>query len=91
MLSNDEVVPDADEADEIKDFAYYAELAEDAIENAERWTEQFYNPRLFEHALKAADVFARLAAAAPTPSEPETIESRMIYLHADNCPCIAKG
>jgi hypothetical protein len=52
-----------DEPEEIKDFAYYAELAEDAIDNAERWTQQLYNPRLFEHALKAADVFSRLALA----------------------------
>lgn len=58
-----------DEPEEIKDFAYYAELAEDWLAEAERWTAQVYNLRKFEHALKAADVFSRLAAAVPPPND----------------------
>ena len=64
MLSDGETVPDTDEADEIKDFAYYAGLAEGWLYEAERYTPQIYNPRNFEHAITAADVYAKLAAAA---------------------------
>lgn len=67
MLSDDEIVPD--EADEIKDFAYYAELAEGWLYEADQYAPQIYNPRKFEHAIKAADVYARLAAAAPKRDE----------------------
>lgn len=70
MLSDDEIVPDADEADEIKDFVYYAELAEEWLAEAERFTPQIYNPRKFEHAMKAADVYSRLATAAPVVKRP---------------------
>lgn len=77
MLNSDEVVPDADEADdepEIKDFKYYAELAEGWLYEAEMFTPQIYNPRKFEHAMMSADVYSRLAAAVPKHVEqaPET-------------------
>lgn len=49
---------------ETKDFAYYAELAEDWLAEAERLTPQIYNPRAFDHAMKSADVYARLAVAS---------------------------
>lgn len=62
MLSDDEIVSDEPET---KDFAYYAELAEDWLEQASTYTPQIYNPRLFEHAVTAADVYSRLAASAP--------------------------
>jgi hypothetical protein len=93
MLSDDEIVPEIDEADEIKDFAYYADLAEDWLAEAERFTPEIWNVRKFEHAMRAADVYARLAAAAATSpsSEPESVESPMIWRHADGCPCVTKG
>lgn len=62
MLSDDEIVPDEPET---RDFAYYASFAEDWLAEAERYTPQIYNPRLFEHAMMAADVYSRLAASAP--------------------------
>lgn len=90
MLSDDEVVPDADE---IKDFAYYAELAEEWLAEAESFTPQIFNPRKFDHAIMASDVYSRLAAAAaavPAPAleESDSVESRMTYRHADGCPCV---
>lgn len=69
MLSDDETVPDTDEADEIKDFAYYAELAEGWLYEAERYTPDLYSSRRFDHAMRAADVYARLAAAASKRDE----------------------
>lgn len=87
MLSDDEIVPDIDEADEIKDFTYYAELAEEWLAEAERFTPQIYNPRKFEHAMKVADVYARLAEAASRVAEPK---SRMIWRHANGQPCTDK-
>lgn len=69
MLSDDETVPDTDEADEIKDFAYYAELAEGWLYEAGQYTNQIYNPRLFDHAMQSADVYARLADAASKRDE----------------------
>lgn len=61
---------DAEQADETKDVRYYAELAEEWLAEAERFTPQIYNPRKFEHAMMAADVYARLAAAAPVDARP---------------------
>ena len=77
MLNDDEVVPDADEADEVKDFKYYAELAEGWLYEAEIFTPQIYNPRKFEHAMMAADVYSRLAAAVSKHVEqaPETSDT----------------
>ena len=58
-------MPDEDDDEpETKDFRYYAELAEDWLDEAKRCTPQMYNPRAFEHALKASDVYARLAVAS---------------------------
>lgn len=54
----------SDEVEPEKDFRYYADAAEAWLEEAERWTSQSYNQRRFEHALKSADVYARLAEAA---------------------------
>lgn len=62
MLSDDEIMPDEPET---KDFRYYAGLAEDWLYEAEQYTNQLYNSRLFEHAMMAADVYSRLAACAP--------------------------
>lgn len=69
MLSSTERIPEPDDArddddGEVKDFAYYAELAEGWLYEAERFTPQIFNPRNFEHAMKAADVYSRLAVAA---------------------------
>lgn len=70
MLSSDEVVPDeAEDEPEIKDFAYYAQLAEWRIDEAHQYVPQFINPRAFEYCMQAADVYARLAAAAPKRDE----------------------
>lgn len=69
MLSDDEIVPEIDEADEIKDFAYYAELAEDWLAEAERFTSEAWKVRKFEHALKAADVYSQLASAVVRQDE----------------------
>lgn len=88
MLNSDEVVPDeADDEPEVKDFAYYAELAEGWLYEAEMFTPQIYNPRKFEHAMMSADVFARLAAAAPDAPEPA---AQRIELHDAACPCVKK-
>lgn len=71
MLSSTEHIPEPDDADdEVKDFAYYAELAKNWLYEAERFTPQIFNPRAFEHAMKAADVYSRLAAAAATVKRP---------------------
>lgn len=76
-----------DDADEIKDFAYYAELAEEWLAEAERFTPQIYNPRKFDHAMRAADVCARLAEAATRVAAPR---SHMIWRHANGQPCTDK-
>lgn len=75
---------DANPVDQVKDFRYYAELAEDWLYTAEQYAPQMYNPRLFDHAMKAADVYSRLAATAPEPT------SQRIELHDAACPCIKK-
>lgn len=54
----------------LKDFQYYADKAEEQISNAEKYVEQIYNPHLRNTALAAADVYARLAAAAPVVKRP---------------------
>lgn len=54
----------------LKDFTYYADKAEEQIGNAEKYVEQIYNPHLRDTALAAADIYARLAAAAPVVKRP---------------------
>lgn len=56
-----------DEVHPPKDFEYYAELAEYWADEAERWRPLVHekpHPR-FDGAIQMADIYARLAAAAP--------------------------
>lgn len=54
----------SDEVEPEEGFQYYADAAEAWLDQAQQYTPQIYNPRMFEHALKSADVYARLAEAA---------------------------
>lgn len=62
---SDERLDESAEDDVVKDFTYYADSAEEWLTSAQMWTDQVFNPRLFEHALKSASVYACLAAAVP--------------------------
>jgi hypothetical protein len=57
--------PDADETSEeeevVKDFRYYAELAEWHLDQAEFYKSQIYNPNTFKLHVTAAEVYSRLA------------------------------
>lgn len=74
---------DAKPVDPVKDFQYYADIAESVLSQAFETA----TPPLIEQQrimVAAADVYARLAAAAPEPT-PQRIE-----LHDAACPCIKK-
>lgn len=52
-------------SDELKDFRYYADKAEEYVTDAVNHVDQVYNPNIRQTALAAAEVYTELAKAAP--------------------------
>lgn len=69
MLNDDEIVPEIDEANEVKDFAYYADKAERQIQlslgHEADGTRLFTDDGAKTRHVMRAQVYATLATGAP--------------------------